>query len=203
MTAPDPIVPLAPSGRAQAAEIICQAFENDPAGVYAAPDLIRRRHLLSWYARTGLALGFTRGEIFANSRLAGVAVWLRPGSTDLTLWAMLQTGILPPFQAGPAALWRFVKAMIHFSRVHRQYITEPHWYLFILTVAPAHQGQGLGGRLIQPILDRADAALLPCYLDTANPKAIPFYQKHGFKVVYQDYFPGSNIPFWGIRREPQ
>ena len=42
MTAPDTIIPLDPSGRAQAAEIICQAFKNDPAGVYAAPDPTRR-----------------------------------------------------------------------------------------------------------------------------------------------------------------
>jgi GNAT superfamily N-acetyltransferase len=203
MPAPDPIIPLAPSQKSAAVEIICRAFENDPAGVYAAPALTKRRPLLSWYARTGLALGFTRGDIFTNSRLTGVAVWLRPGCADLSLWAFLQTGILPPFQAGPTVIWRFVKAMNYFAEVHGQYVTEPHWYLLILTVAPAHQGQGLGSRLIQPILDRAAAAGLPCYLETANPRAVPFYEKHGFEVIYQAHLPDGLTPFWGLRRQPR
>lgn len=203
MPVPDPIVSLEHSQIARAADIICQAFADDPAGVYAAPDPKKRSHLLSWYARISLVLGFSQGKIFTNSLLTGVAVWLPPGSNEITLTALLQAGILPPLKAGPASLWRFVKAMIHFSQVQSRYVTELHWYLFILTVLPSCQGQGLGGKLLQPILDHADAAGLPCYLDTANPKAIPFYEKQGFKILYQDYFPGSSIPFWGVRRKPK
>jgi hypothetical protein len=96
----DPVMLLDPSLKSPIADIICQAFENDPAAMYAAPDLIRRRHLLSWYARTGLAWGFTRGEIFVNSGQTGVAVWLRPSCADLSSWSLLQIGILPPGKAG-------------------------------------------------------------------------------------------------------
>ncbi len=199
----EPIIPLNPLQQYQTMEVICQTFKNDPAGLYITADATKRAYILSWFANTGLTLGFKYGEIFTTSEITGVAVWFRPGYAHMSWWTMLSEGIFPPFQAGPATLWRFFKVMACFERVHREHVPENHWYLCILTIAPAHQGQGLGGRLIRPILDRADAADLPCYLETANPKSVPFYEKHGFKVVHQAQLPGSSTPFWGLRREPR
>jgi GNAT superfamily N-acetyltransferase len=202
VAAPEPIIPLDPTRRHQAVGLICEAFKNDPAGVYAAPDPARRAPLLSWFARTGLKFGFTGGEIFTTPSLTGVAIWFRPGSEHLSWWTLWRERCFPPLQSGPAALWRFFQAVDCASRVHRQHLPGPHWYLFILSVAPACQGQGLGGRLIRPILDRADVAGLPCYLETANPASVPFYQKHGFKVVHQGQLPDGDTPFCGLRRDP-
>jgi ribosomal protein S18 acetylase RimI-like enzyme len=202
VAAPEPVIHLDPAQQDQAVGLICESFKNDPAGVYAAPDTAKRAPLLSWFARTGLKVGFSCGEIFTTPSLTGVAIWFRPGSEHLSLWALLRQKTFPPLQAGPASLWRFFQAVDCVSRVHRQHVPGPHWYLFLLTVAPACHGQGLGGRLIQPILDRADAAGLPCYLETTNPPAVPFYEKHGFKVVHQDQLPNGRTPFWGLRRDP-
>jgi GNAT superfamily N-acetyltransferase len=202
VAAPEPVIPLPSAQQDQAVRLICEGFKDDPAGVYAAPDPARRAPLLSWFARTGLKFGYTGGDIFTTSSLTGVAIWFRPGSEHLSFWALLRAKTFPPLQAGPAALWRFFQAVDCVSRVHQQHVPEPHWYLFILTVAPACQGQGLGGRLIRPILDRADAAGLPCYLETVNPASVPFYQKHGFAVVHHAHLPDGSTPFWGLRRDP-
>ena len=43
----------------------------------------------------------------------------------------------------------------------------------------AAQGQGAGGKLIQVGIDRATKLGLPCYLESSNPKNVPFYERVG------------------------
>jgi ribosomal protein S18 acetylase RimI-like enzyme len=200
---PEPIIPLEPSQKDQAARVICQAFKDDPAGTYFTADPTRRAFIYSWLAHVGLTLGLKYGEIFTTPQVDGCAVWIRPGTPDLSLWDLAKLGLFPPVRAGLAALRRFTTMMAVTSEAHQQFAPENHWYLFILAVSPALQGQGLGGRLIHPILERADAAGLPCYLETMNPRALPFYDKHGFKLVHQAHLPDSATPFWGLRRKPR
>ncbi|GAA5911053.1 hypothetical protein JCM6882_006863 [Rhodosporidiobolus microsporus] len=59
----------------------------------------------------------------------------------------------------------------------------PHWYIAPLWILPEYQGQGIGGKLMQQILDLADAQTptTPVYLEaTAEGKAM--YEKRGFVV---------------------
>lgn len=61
--------------------------------------------------------------------------------------------------------------------------TYPHWYLPWLAVAPALQGRGLGAQLLEHGLAIVDADGLPAFLETPNPRTVPLYEKHGFKVI--------------------
>ena len=49
------------------------------------------------------------------------------------------------------------------------------------------QGNGVGSKLIQIGIDRATAAGVPCYLESSNPRNVPFYERHGFKIVEEMY----------------
>lgn len=202
MSNPELILPLEKSRQKLAEAMIQRAFRDDPAGLYATADPVKRAHLIRWFAHAGLAVGFHSGAVFANQPTTGVAIWLRPGAAHLTLCTVLEQGGLPPWQAGLSALWRFFKAMAAANRVQKRFAPEAHWYLLILAVDPACQGQGWGGRLIRPLLERADAESMPCYLETANPRSVPFYVRHGFQVCHQDRLPGSAMPFWGLKRQP-
>jgi GNAT superfamily N-acetyltransferase len=101
------------------------------------------------------------------------------------------------------AFGRFTQVLAYLEPFHKRDVPVRHWYLSILGVDPARQGQGLGGALLQPILSRADEEGVPCYLETGQPKAISFYRKHGFEVVVQDVEPKSGLRFWTFRREPR
>jgi hypothetical protein len=48
---------------------------------------------------------------------------------------------------------------------------------------------------------RADAAGLPCYLETATQSNVDFYTKRGFEVVGQADFDGHTLT--GMARQPQ
>jgi ribosomal protein S18 acetylase RimI-like enzyme len=70
-----------------------------------------------------------------------------------------------------------------------------------LGVSPEYQGQGIGGRLLQPVLQEADRTKTPCYLETSTAAAVRFYQRHGFETVDQGLF--ANWEYWAMKRNPQ
>ena len=61
--------------------------------------------------------------------------------------------------------------------------SEPHWYLPLIGVDPAHQGQGHGDALLTHALQQCDRAHVPAYLESTNPRNIPLYQRHGFEIL--------------------
>jgi ribosomal protein S18 acetylase RimI-like enzyme len=60
--------------------------------------------------------------------------------------------------------------------------TFPHWYLPWLGVQNDLQGTGLGDQLLRLCLTLVDADQLPAYLETPNPRTVPFYERHGFEI---------------------
>ena len=67
----------------------------------------------------------------------------------------------------------------------RYHPTEPHWYLPFIGVEPARQSAGLGSALLRAQLAACDAAQLPAYLESTNPRNQPLYESHGFEAVVE------------------
>jgi GNAT superfamily N-acetyltransferase len=65
------------------------------------------------------------------------------------------------------------------------------------------QGRGLGSTLLQPVLARADADRLPCYLETGVARNVTFYERHGFQVVAAGALPRGGPPLWAMVRAPR
>eukprot|EP00633_Aureoumbra_lagunensis_P008227 CAMPEP_0197307294 /NCGR_PEP_ID=MMETSP0891-20130614/4899_1 /TAXON_ID=44058 ORGANISM="Aureoumbra lagunensis, Strain CCMP1510" /NCGR_SAMPLE_ID=MMETSP0891 /ASSEMBLY_ACC=CAM_ASM_000534 /LENGTH=218 /DNA_ID=CAMNT_0042790505 /DNA_START=207 /DNA_END=859 /DNA_ORIENTATION=+ len=61
------------------------------------------------------------------------------------------------------------------------------YHLAILGTSSDFQGRGAGSKALAPMLNRADAEKIPCYLESSNPKNVPFYERHGFKIICQLY----------------
>jgi predicted N-acetyltransferase YhbS len=81
-------------------------------------------------------------------------------------------------------------------------MTEPYWHLMSLGVDPVHQGTGIGGTLIAPVLSEADAAGRTCYLETTKALNLPFYERHGFQVVRSGALPSDGPAYWTMQRPP-
>lgn len=73
----------------------------------------------------------------------------------------------------------------------------------MLGVAPTTQGKGVGHRLIEPVLARATADQVPCYLETVSPHARDFYVRHDFVVVDRAQQLANGPQHWIMRREPR
>jgi GNAT superfamily N-acetyltransferase len=187
------------------AAVLGRAFFDDPLTRWVTPDDTKRARDLPWFFARAAVVGDRWGEVYTTGdKVEGNAIWLSPGNAKLSLSKMARTGMLmAPFALGLSPFMRFMKIMNTFEHLHDRDAPEPHWYLMVLGVDPPRQGQGVGGALIQPILARADANKLPCYLETQKAINVPFYQRHGFEVVVEDDVAGNGPHFWTMKRPPR
>ena len=102
---------------------------------------------------------------------------------------------------GSDAFQRLISVTDYIEPYHRE-APARHWYLLVVGVDKSLQGRGLGSALLQPILDQADAEAMPCYLETFQPKNLPFYERHGFHVLREGVEPASALRFWTLLRDP-
>jgi len=201
----DPIR-LAPHQSKLATEVLSRAFQNDPLWQYLAPNEARRTRMMSSAFRILVRYSLLYGEVYTTMGLDGLACWLPPGNTTPTFSRLLRVGIRGvPFQFGWTGFRRYAAVERFTAAAHKRIAPGHHWYLWGLGVEPVCQGQGIGSMLIQPVLERADAGGLPCYLETMNERNVPFYQKHGFNVMDEGEVSssdGSRVHIWAMLREP-
>lgn len=182
------------------AELMARSFEEDPLMVYLAGGKgSKRNRQLSFY-RASIRMGLRSGRVDVLEDGSGVAVWLSPGKTDIGLRQMVQSGMLQAaLGMGLMSIRRFFAMYRSVDPMTRSVIQDPYWLLLILAVDPEMQGQGLGGSLIRPVLELADADGVPCYLDSGNERNLSFYRRHGFEVAGEAQVPdGPHV--WGMVR---
>ena len=189
----------------RASDTLARAFRDDPLMRYAIPDDDERRRLLPFLIGLNVRYGCRYGEVYATRDYAGVAVWLPPGQTTMTLTGMLRVGML-------AAVWRARWPILRrlnaagqlAAALHKRYASGPHWYLSQIGVEPSRQGQGIASQLIRPMLARCDAAALPCYLETESAENVARYQRLGFHVAAEEAIPDGVPRIWAmVRTSPQ
>jgi GNAT superfamily N-acetyltransferase len=181
--------------------MLAKAFQDDPLFKYVLPDAKRRKKRLPALFALNLQYGLIFGEVYSIAQ-QGLAIWLPPGNSKITIRRAIQAGMwLTPLKIGLGAIFRLASLNSISEGLHERFAPDPHWYLFLFGVDPASQGRGLGSLLLQPVLARADAACLPCYLETNNPSTVRFYQKHGFVIAAKRQTTVSNLSLWAMRRE--
>jgi ribosomal protein S18 acetylase RimI-like enzyme len=178
---------------------LASAFQDDPVIVWVFPDQRRRRRVLPAFMEFRLRkLGFPHDQIWMTRDGAAAAVWLPPpGTGQESHWQRL--GLLPP-------LVRFLglrtpAVLAGLSRMEQRHPYDPpHWYLFILGVEQAAQGQGLGSALLAHMLARVDVDGMAAYLESSNERNLALYGRHGFEVTAEVVIPGGPR-IWPMWRE--
>ena len=191
-----------PSNQAKsAAAVLARAFHNDPMMQYLLPVEDRRARWLPSLFSIVVRYCLAYGEVHTTPTLDGVACWLPPGETNPPFLRLARIGRRsPPVGMGLAGLRRYLRVAHYLEEIHAHTAPKAHWYLWALGVEPERQGRGCGGLLIQPVLARAKAEGISCYLETMNSVNVPFYERHGFHVVSDGEAPGSKLRIWAMLR---
>ncbi len=197
--APIEITTGSESNLLQAQETLVQAFADDPVAVHLFPDPSKRPAGMAHIFRIALRYGTRHGQVDVIQPAGAVAIWIRPEFARPSWTRLVRAGYLAtPFSVG----WSATRRMLRFERFIEACrlgaLNVPHWYLFSIGVRPDQQGQGFGAALLRHGLKRAQAAGVPCYLETANARNLPFYQKHGFHVVAQKLPPDAGPGIWNL-----
>ncbi len=79
---------------------------------------------------------------------------------------------------------------------------EPLALLDSIAVEPTAQGRGIGSALIRFGLEQARVSGHGAWIETGNPRNVPLYQRHGFRVVDDADAPGGGPHVWFMRWDP-
>ena len=187
-----------------AAAALSRAFHDDPLQMYVFPDPVERAARSPALFTPLLRYGLLFGEVLTTAGgPAGAAVWLGPVAWEVTPERAKAAGLDElPTVLGAAAAERFLSALAAIDPYHHRDVPAAHWYVMVVGVAPEEQGKGIGRALLQPIIERADTAGEPCYLETAQPENVGFYERLGFRRVVDMVEPQTGLRLWTFRRDP-
>ena len=171
-----------------------RAFRDDPIVSWSLPSDRRRPGQITRFYRERLRTLTPEELVFCDGERLGAALWAPPDRWRTSFAELLRMRIFsrrsPPFLVGAH----------HMERAHP---SEPHYYLAILGVAPEAQGQGLGSKLLAPMLERCDREGVPAYLESSKERNLAFYERHGFRVTGDMRFPLGGPPIWFMWRDPR
>jgi GNAT superfamily N-acetyltransferase len=190
-----------------AAALLARAFQDEPLFVYACPDPDARAKWLPWYFRWSVWAGFACDATWGTAgKLAGVAAAISPGGGELNEEHLVRIGADRGREAVGGAVWDQATAALHAvfataDAMFRHTVPEPHWHLDVFGVDPGSRGRGIGSSLLHAVHARADADGVPSALLTRQPRNLPLYQRHGYRVACGGTDPVSGLPWWGLRRE--
>jgi GNAT superfamily N-acetyltransferase len=176
--------------RSDLSTVLGAAFLDDPVFAWIVED---RRHLEATIVPVfeAFVAAFARHDeswlAVGGGVPAGGALWAPPGveavhpDDDDALTERLVELMGPHVE----------RLGICMERLQAAHPTEPAWYLNFLGAAPPWQGQGVGSQLLAAVLDRADAAGEPAYLEATTLRNRALYERHGFRCTRDITLPGG------------
>jgi GNAT superfamily N-acetyltransferase len=167
---------MAAADEDQAVATIVMAFAADPMARWTWPHAHVYLAAMPRMTRAFGGKAFSNGSAFCTDGYTGAALWLPSGvhPDEKALSAVLESTVASSRSAESAAI---------FEQMATYHPTEPHWYLPLIGVDPAHQGEGHGDVLMAFALAQCDRDHVPAYLESSNPRNIPFYRRHGFEPL--------------------
>jgi ribosomal protein S18 acetylase RimI-like enzyme len=175
-----------------------RAFADDQlfTWVYegSAGDALERR--LTSFFDVCLRAGLRRGHTYAVDGDVGAAIW-SPPDVDVFDDEHLEELVLLLAGHLGARAELVGEAFTLLGEAHPHDV--PHFYLFVLGTRPDHRGAGVGSALLRHVLDTCDAEGLPAYLESSDPRNVPLYERHGFRVLQElEVSPGGPTarPMW-------
>lgn len=197
------VVPMTDAHLDRVGAIMARSFHDEPVMQYTLPDPERRPGQIRWLFGKIAQYAIRHGLAYTTEDVRGFSIWLAPGDPDMQVLRLIRLGVATaPARLGLKSLFR----LMHFSRIkdgiHHQAAPHPHWYLLMIGVDPDAQGSGIGGAMVKPVFEIADADGLDCYLETAIENNTKIFGKYGFETAVEaDVLPGE-LHLWGMVRRP-
>jgi GNAT superfamily N-acetyltransferase len=166
-------------------------------------DEVRRRDALGQYFDYSLSEGARIGRcVIASDGAPAAAVWLLPtDSTQRQAESRAKAAFLSA-ALGHKGAQNYHRIIEFMSPRAQSLVSSAAWYLSIVGVSPAAQGQGVGARLLKGTLTEADDVGAQCYLETFSARNLLFYGRLGFKVLASYEEPITSAEYFIMHRMP-
>jgi GNAT superfamily N-acetyltransferase len=190
---------VAPVDVTEIASVLAEAMNEGPVARWLMPDDAVRRRRAPGYFEIYAEHAVRYGEVYANAdpdtgELSGVALWfpftsLIPAPADYE------------HRLKEAAGSAFDRTCELDALLEAHHPLDPHHYLAFVAVRPERQNRGIGSALLDRHHARLDAAGLPAYLESNDPRNRDLYLRHGYAVRSTVRLPGGP-PLWLMWRSP-
>lgn len=176
------------------------ALEDDPfyraiCGGYVG-DAAQRRLVLAEYFAYSIWEGAEIGRcVHLPERARGVAVWLLPQAAEVRARAAQNKRSFLEATLDAAGRENYYRILDFMSGKAADVVERGAWYLSIVAVDPAAQGQGFGRKLLEPTIADADGVSAMCYLETFNPRNVGFYERLGFATAARFVEPTTRAEY--------
>ena len=173
------------------------ALADDPWKRWAlAPE--RFEEMLAVGNAIGVDEALEHDELWGAGDVEAVAGWSPPQTREERL-AVVETW------ADPSRADHYARPLEDVAQLERLTVATlpegPFWYLEVLGTRRRAQRRGLASALLRPALARCERDGVAAAVDTANPRAVPFYESLGFRLLGSVSHAGSP-EIWVLAREP-
>lgn len=203
-------IQLTPQDFDRAADLLTEAFYNNPPHVYIFPDRTTRAKLLNWglkaYLKLNLAPPKPIGSSFALveegtpgiRKIEAMGFWHSPQRADPGLINKLMSGwSIAPWKIGKANYQRSVEVVSALNEIEQKVLNgKEAWFLNNMAVAKELRGTGVGTKVLQQQLETVvkpsgcDAILM-----TQREANVRFYQKLGFEIAKESVIGSGDNAF--------
>lgn len=211
MSTPEDLQVAESRDEAMIASVIDEAFLDDPFLAWLMPiDLVGREKRHRFWQLV-VESRPDRAHVVATSDGSAAALWHKP-KLDEPARAEAQKRNDEQSAQSESLVMQFMKEQLGdlaetrlqgMGKVGEAHPEAPHWYLAAIGTRVAAQGRGRGAALMAPILRDCDTRGIPAYLESSNPRNLPFYFRHGFEAIGELVMPDKAASMTAMWREPR
>lgn len=186
------------SDRDAVARLLDEAFREDPVSSWVFPDPGHRAAVHGKFLGVFVDVALAEGRIDYAVDGSAAALWLRipagePEGED-GIPAKMRAAADPDNER--CELVGRLTGEVHPT-------AEEHEYLLMIAVAPDRQGEGLGTRLMAPVLERCDREGVPAYLEASSERSKGLYERLGWEFTGAAVRLPDGPLMWPMWRKPQ
>ncbi|MEU6811251.1 GNAT family N-acetyltransferase [Streptomyces sp. NPDC046831] len=194
--------------RALVVRLLDEAFQDDPVSSWVFPEREHRRATHHRLMAAFTDIVFAEGRIDITEDGSACALWLSVPAGDHAEDGGASGGASGEVDDAVRLREGVDPANERVERIARLTAEahpagRAHEYLWMIAVAPARQGEGLGTTLVRHVLDRCDRAGLPAYLEASSARSARLYERLGFAFTDRTLDLPDGPRMWPMWREPR
>lgn len=175
------------------AEVLYEALRKDPFYIAMEASVSKTKQgkqAMLMYLDFSMVEAQKYGELLlANQEHYGASIWSKPLNESINKQSKKLKQSFICDCMGEKSLMTYKSITATMSMHANTLVTSDAWYLSIIGVLPEFQGQGLGIKLINPILEKLDEQSVSTYLETFSSANLSFYERLGYRIAATLYEP--------------
>lgn len=168
-----------PNDKQLVVDILIRSFVDNKSVNYIIRQDEKREQRLKHLMEYSFDICNLFGDVFVSDDKKGCALVVVPDRKKVTVKTILLDVKMALSVIG---LPNIKKAISRESTIKKIHPSVPIYYLWFIGVEPSQQGQGIGSKLLNEIIQKGLSENRTICIETSTLKNVPWYEKHGFKT---------------------